>query len=85
MMSTRDVTSAAVVAAMLLAAGPAQADITIDTVSVGNTGELSGARAVDSCPDRICGAVDYQFNIGKYEVTAGHYTAFVNAVAATDT
>ena len=25
-------------------------------------------------PDRICGAVDYTYNIGKYEVTAGQYT-----------
>jgi len=31
------------------------------------------------------GAVDYTYNIGKYEITAGQYTAFLNAVAATDT
>jgi len=36
-------------------------------------------------PDRICGAVDYVYNIGKYEVTAGQYTEFLNAVAATYT
>jgi len=29
--------------------------------------------------------VGYNYNIGKYEVTAGQYTAFLNAVAATDT
>jgi formylglycine-generating enzyme required for sulfatase activity len=29
--------------------------------------------------------VDYEFFIGRYEVTAGEYTAFLNAVAATDT
>ena len=34
-------------------------------------------------PDRICGAVDYTYNIGKYEVTAGQYTEFLNAVATT--
>jgi formylglycine-generating enzyme required for sulfatase activity len=31
------------------------------------------------------GRVNYAYNIGKYEVTAGQYTAFLNAVAATDT
>jgi len=29
--------------------------------------------------------VAYSYNIGTYEVTAGEYTAFLNAVAATDT
>ncbi|KKN85690.1 hypothetical protein LCGC14_0276740 [marine sediment metagenome] len=31
------------------------------------------------------GGVDYAYNIGKFEVTAGQYTEFLNAVAATDT
>jgi formylglycine-generating enzyme required for sulfatase activity len=31
------------------------------------------------------GAVSYTYNMGKFEVTAGQYTAFLNAVAATDT
>jgi formylglycine-generating enzyme len=60
----------------------------LETVAVGdpgNTGELSGAGAGGSGPDRICGGVGYNYNIGKYEVTAGQYTAFLNAVAATDT
>ena len=35
--------------------------------------------------DRICGSVGYNYNIGKYEVTAGQYTEFLNAVARTDT
>ena len=50
----------------------------------GNTGELSGygAGGVEG-PDRICGAVGYTYNIGKYEVTAGQYTEFLNAVART--
>jgi sulfatase modifying factor 1 len=64
------------------------AALTIDTVAVGNpgnAGELSGSGAGGSGPDRICGAVDYSYNIGTYEVTAGQYTAFLNAVAATDT
>ncbi|MBN1513521.1 MAG: SUMF1/EgtB/PvdO family nonheme iron enzyme [Phycisphaerae bacterium] len=70
-----------------LVAGAASANIVIDTVPVGNpgnAGELSGSGAGGSGPDRICGAVDYVYNIGKYEVTAGQYTAFLNAVAAAD-
>ena len=66
----------------------AQAGIVIDTVPVGNpgnAGELSGTGAGGYGVDRICGAVDYIYNIGMYEVTAGQYTAFLNAVAATDT
>jgi len=62
--------------------------VNIETVPVGNpgnAGELSGAGAGGSSDDRICGAVGYSYNIGKYEVTAGQYTAFLNAVAATDT
>jgi formylglycine-generating enzyme required for sulfatase activity len=74
---------------VLLAAGAVEAAITIDTVPVGNTGntgELSGASVPGGLgTDRICGAVDYVYNIGKYEVTAGQYTAFLNAVAAVDT
>ena len=30
------------------------------------------------------GAVNYIYNIGEYAVTAGQYTAFLNAVAKTD-
>ena len=71
----------------LLAAAVVQA-ITIDTVPVGNpgnAGELSGDGAGGWGPDRVCGTVGYAYNIGKYEVTAGQYTAFLTAVAATDT
>jgi len=52
--------------------------------NAGNTGELSGASAGGFGPDRICGVVDYKYNIGKYEVTAEQYTAFLNAVGKTD-
>ena len=60
----------------------------LETVQVGNpgnAGELSGEGAGGSGEDRICGAVAYTYYIGKYEVTAGQYTEFLNAVAATDT
>jgi len=72
---------------LLSLSGIAQANITIDTVTVGNAGnagELSGSGAGGYGPDRICGSVGYNYNIGKYEVTAGQYTAFLNAVAKTD-
>lgn len=66
----------------------ASAAVTIETVPVGapgNAGEWSGSNYGGSGDDRLCGAVAYTYNIGKYEVTAGHYTVFLNAVAATDT
>ena len=89
------------VAAVLLAAGAAQADVfnmggtrdpatgvwtglaSLEMVHVGdpgNTGDVAGAGA-----SGIYGAVSYQYNIGKYDVTAGQYTEFLNAVAKTDT
>ncbi len=59
----------------------------LETVPVGNpgnAGELSGDSAPGDGPDRICGAVAYEYRIGKYEVTAGQYAEFLNAVAVTD-
>ena len=76
-----------VIVTMLAIGSVTQAIITIDMVAVGdvgNAGELSGAGAGGFGPDRICGSVSYNYSIGKYEVTAGQYTAFLNAVAATD-
>lgn len=75
------------VIAVLCVCSIAQATV-IPTVPVGdpgNAGELSGKSVGGDGPDRICGAVDYAFAIGKYEITAGQYTEFLNAVAATDT
>jgi len=65
-------------AAIALAAGGAMAEITIETVPVGNPGNPAD-------PETGYGAVDYAYNIGTYEVTAGQYCEFLNAVAATDT
>jgi len=70
-----------------LVAVHAQAEVTIDTVIVGNpgnAGELSGQSAGGQFPDRISGAVPYAFRMGTYEVTAGQYTEFLNAVAVDD-
>ena len=51
----------------------------------GNAGELSGIGAGGVGPDAVVGGVGYVYKIGTYEVTAGQYTAFLNAVAKTDT
>ena len=60
----------------------------LETVRVdnpGNAGELSGENHGGYGPDRLCGAVAYEYRIGKYEVTAGQYCEFLNAVAKADT
>jgi len=53
--------------------------VVIDTITAGNPGNAN-----DTLSDGY-GGVAYTYNIGKYEVTAGQYTAFLNAVAAMDT
>jgi len=55
--------------------------VDIETVPVGNPGNAPDTRYTTAGH----GAVDYTYSIGKYEVTAGQYCAFLNAVAATDT
>jgi len=73
-----------IVCLAVLACISAAEAINLETVVVGNPGnmgELSGG----GLPSRICGGVDYVYNIGKFEVTVGQYCEFLNAVAATDT
>jgi len=53
--------------------------VNIETVPVGNPGND------DDIPVGGYGGVAYTYNIGKYEVTAGQYTEFLNAVAGVDT
>ena len=64
-------------AAAWLATMPALAGITYDMVNVGNPGNANDTTGY--------GAVNYLYSIGTYDVTIGQYTAFLNAVAATDT
>ncbi len=52
--------------------------ITYPLVSVGNPGN-------ESDPATDFGSVAYPYQIGKYDVTIGQYTIFLNAVAKTDT
>ena len=58
---------------------PARAGITYDMVTVGNAGNANDTGG------GLIGAVAYDYQIGKYDVTIGQYTAFLTAVAATDT
>jgi formylglycine-generating enzyme required for sulfatase activity len=79
---TQDLRSKWLIAIMVLALPAAAAQAaTIQTVPVGNLGNTPDTRY--ETPGY--GAVSYSYNIGKYEVTAGQYTEFLNAVAATDT
>ena len=68
-------------AAAVMASAVAARAVTIDLVPVGNAGN-----AADTRYNSISvGAVAKAYAIGKYEITAGQYRDFLNAVAATDT
>lgn len=54
----------------------ASASVTLDWVTVGNAGNAADSTGF--------GAVGYNYQIGKYEVTNAQYGAFLNAKAATD-
>jgi sulfatase modifying factor 1 len=54
--------------------------VSIDTVPVGNVGNGN-----DPFTANLFGGVSYPYRIGKYEVTIGQYTEFLNAVASVDT
>ena len=58
----------------------------IEMVTVGNAGNAVDPSDGDSENGGVqnFGAVPYEFQIGKTEVTLAQYTAFLNAVAATD-
>src|SRR5262245_55146832 len=62
----------------LLIASSAPA-VTMDWAFVGGPGN-----ACDTQPQGCFGAVDYAYNIGKYEVTNAQYVEFLNAKAASD-
>ena len=59
--------------------GSAAMAVNIETVPVGDAG--NDADTHNPQP----GAVDYEYGIGKYEVTNAQYVEFLNAVAVTDT
>jgi len=61
--------------------GPLASPVVIETVTIGNQENTPDTRY--ETPGY--GAVDYVYRIGKFEITAGQYAAFLNAVAKTDT
>jgi formylglycine-generating enzyme required for sulfatase activity len=58
--------------------------VEIETVAVGNPGNAGEQSRLPNADPTFYGAVAHDYRIGKYEVTAGQYTAFLSAVAATD-
>ena len=54
----------------------------LEMVPVGSVG--NAADAGNTSEPGVYGAVPYEYQIGKHEVTLAQYTAFLNAVAATD-
>jgi formylglycine-generating enzyme len=56
----------------------------LETVSVGNPGNAPDTDVMNDGTTGY-GSVGYTYSIGKYEVTAGQYTEFLNRVAKMDT
>lgn len=57
---------------------------TIEMVTVGNPGNAADLRYNVNVKPEGFGAVSYIYQVGKYEITAGQYTEFLNAVAKSD-
>ena len=55
----------------------------IEMVRVGNVGNVTDAGNTSEAS--VYGSVNYEYSIGKYEVSLVQYTRFLNAVAASDT
>ncbi|HRZ47365.1 MAG TPA: SUMF1/EgtB/PvdO family nonheme iron enzyme [Candidatus Paceibacterota bacterium] len=72
--------------ACLLIAWPAGTTgaVNIETVRVGNPGNAGDTEVVWDGTTGY-GSVGYTYNIGKYEVTAGQYTEYLNRVGGVDT
>jgi hypothetical protein len=68
--------NALTIAATGLFISSVSASVTLDWVTVGNAGNAADSTGF--------GAVGYNYQIGKYEVTNAQYGAFLNAKAATD-
>ena len=79
--------AAVVLSVVLLSDAPADlfplAPVSMNWVTVRDAGNPADTQAGDGSYGM--GSVNYAYNIAKYEVTAGQYTVFLNAVAATDT
>jgi len=71
------------VALTLLASSAAYAEITIEWVTISDAGNPGDPDVTDNGQSGY-GAVAHEYQIGKFEVTAGQYAAFLNAVAEDD-
>ena len=60
-----------------------QSTMDMPFMNVGHVGNAADTRY--TAPEFAAGAVDYHYRMGKFEVTAGQYAEFLNAVAASDT
>jgi formylglycine-generating enzyme required for sulfatase activity len=58
--------------------------VTIEMVTVGNPRNRPDTEVMQQDGTTQYGAVPYEYEIGKYEITAGQYTEFLNAVAKAD-
>jgi len=56
----------------------------LEFVTVGDPGNAADTQVMTTDGTTGYGSVPYVYQIGKYDVTAGQYTAFLNAVAKTD-
>ncbi len=63
-----------VASVLLIGVAGVHAEVTIETVLVGDVGNVADATSY--------GSVSYEYRIGKYEVTNAQYAEFLNAVAA---
>ena len=69
---------------LLVALGTTAQAVTIDWVTVGDAGNAADTEVMNDGTTGY-GAVGSEYRIAKYEITAGQYTEFLSAVAATDT
>jgi hypothetical protein len=77
-LSSKQVCLGLAVLACLLSSPAGAAQITYEMVTVGNPGNAGDTRAGVNTFGK--GSVAYKYQIGKYDVTIGQYTAFLNAV-----
>ena len=79
------VSSVLYVLTIIAGLGSAAMAVDIETVPVRNISNVPDTEIMITDGTTGYGSVDYEYNMGKYEVTAGQYCEFLNAVAKTDT
>jgi len=73
------------VVGIVLACGANALAVDMEWVTVGDPCNVADTEIMTTDATTGYGSVSYVYRIGKYEVTAGQYKDFLNAVAATDT